>query len=156
MVKTQADGAYYILGSPPPTFACPYCPRHFKAKSGRTRHIQAKHSGVAKPNAPDPDLSHISSSPQPSFHGTNPVSSNFASPPPDLDDIFIDEPNAYLDMDDPQFDQGPPGGNPDDVRGQHGPDAPRTTRIYHPKLDGVLSFSLIYIDINLAIFRADL
>jgi hypothetical protein len=129
----------YILGSPPPTVACPYCPRHFKVKSGRTRHIKAKHSGVPEPHAPEPatDPLRISSSPEspqppPSFYGTNstrsvsPVPSDLASP--------------YLDIDNHQFDQGSLGGDPD----VNLPDAPSIRRTYHPKLNGVLISSLIY------------
>lgn len=45
---------YYSLGSPPPTIACPFCRRYFKTKSGRTRHIQAKHpADSSEPLAPD-------------------------------------------------------------------------------------------------------
>ena len=149
MVKLQVHGAY-IFGSPPPTIACPFCPRHLKSKGGRTRHIQAKHSGVLEPHALDlaTNPSRTSSSPQPSFHGMNPVPSNFVSPPPsDLDDLSIVEPNAYLNINHHQFDQGSPGlGGDPNVRGQHVPDAPRLIHVYHPKLDGGVGFSFdIYI-----------
>jgi hypothetical protein len=200
MENLQVHGAY-ILGSPPPTIPCHYCPRHFKSSGGRTRHILAKHFGMPEPHAPDPatDPLHISSSPQPSFHGANPVPSDFASPPPSDsesesdrshisfgvpephapnpatdpsrissspqssfhgpnpvrsdfpsppfrssdsgDDTTFAEPNAYLDIDDHQFDQGSPGGNPD-VGRRHVPDAPRSSiiRTYHPNLNGVSNF----------------
>lgn len=150
MVKVH--GAY-ILGSPPSTVACPYCPRHFKTKGGRNRHIQAKHSGMREPQAPNPstDPSRTSSSPEPS---------DFASPPSDSDDDL--EPNAYLDIDDHQFndfdqgslggdfDQGSLGGASDSDQGslggdsdqgeRHVSDVPHIIRIYHPKLDGMLNF----------------
>jgi hypothetical protein len=164
----------YILGSPPPTVPCPYCPRYFKAKSGCTRHIQAKHRDsqpIPEPHAPASDPAtdseslpvRISSSPQPSFYGMDPspVPSDFvsaASPASHPSDLDI-EPIAYLDIDDHQFDQGSPGGDLDDVRDEHVPDAPRRIICtYHPKLNGELlsSSSLIYIDIHLAICRADL
>jgi hypothetical protein len=34
------------VGTPSPSLPCPYCPRHFYSKTGRTRHIRAKHPDV--------------------------------------------------------------------------------------------------------------
>ena len=91
LTMSQSPEISYSLGSPPPTIACPHCPRHFKTKSGRTRHIQAKHSAENAPAHPphpsspaatvptfhDPSLSpipsHLRVSPSmpPSFDGLN-------------------------------------------------------------------------------------
>jgi hypothetical protein len=38
------------VGTPPPSLPCPHCPRHFYSKTGRTRHIHAKHSEVVDVN----------------------------------------------------------------------------------------------------------
>ena len=74
----------FQIGSPPPTLKCPYCPRHFKTRSGRTRHIQAKHpTNGSEPHAPDTvaaartSTSPIPSPRQSSFHDPSPVSSHF-------------------------------------------------------------------------------
>ena len=76
------------FGSPPPTLKCSYCPRYFKTKSGRTRHIQAlaKHpTNRSEPHAPDTTPQQSSfywSSPfpspfLPSFHDPSPIPSHF-------------------------------------------------------------------------------
>ena len=54
MLQGQKPQLYSTLqvGSPPPTLACPFCPRHFHSKGGRTKHIRAKHRNHADgPNA---------------------------------------------------------------------------------------------------------
>jgi hypothetical protein len=156
----------YTLGSPPPTFACAYCPRYFKSKSGRTRHIQARHpANGSEPHAPaDP----IPSSPQLSFHDTTPIPSHFTPSLPPSHDEFNADHNLDMDLD-PHIDQGymlsehgdevnenpPPGGNPD-ARNQHVPNVSRVTRSFHPKLDGMSIVCYIYIDINFALCRADM
>ena len=113
----------YTLGSPPPTFACPCCPRHFKSKSGRTRHIQVKHLDyLSEPHAldtgahtsPIPSLNSL----QPSFHNPSPDPS--PSLPPSCNEFNAD-PNIDMDS---------------DIEHPH-PNAPHITRVFHPKLNGM-------------------
>ena len=160
ILQVNADNMHILArGSPPPTLPCPYCLRHFKTKSGRTRHIQTKHGAELQA----PNLA-THPSPQPSDSAS--AASSRPSPRPSLD-IFNAEP---IDIND-QSDQNsivsehgeelevhqnfPPGDDPN-VRDCYVPGVPQITRAYHPKLDGVLDFSLIYLDINLTICRADL
>jgi hypothetical protein len=142
----------YTLGSPPPTLKCPHCPRHFKTKSGRTRHIQGKHPASpnrSEPHAPDTVArpSPIPSLPQPSFHDPSPVPSHFTpSLPPSSDrDGFNTDPN--IDMDIPNINM--------DIEHPH-PDVSRITRVFHPKLNGMSIFFIHIIDVNFSICRGDL
>jgi len=88
----------YSLGSPPPTIACPYCPRYFKTKSGRTRHIQAKHSDRPDTTAahPHPSLPLATASPGPS--GFVP-----SLPPYDGFDADMDIASPILSLPQPSF-----------------------------------------------------
>ena len=94
----------YTLGSPPPTLACTYCPRYFKSKSGRTRHIQAKHpANRFESHAPNTvaHSSPIPSLPQPSFHDPSPVPSHFIPSLPPSCDEFNADPNIDTDIEHP-------------------------------------------------------
>lgn len=74
----------HILGSdPPPTFACPHCPRYFQSKSGRTKHIQAKHVG-SRPQSPNlpPSPVPLSYSSSHGFRSEDPESAPARSTPP--------------------------------------------------------------------------
>jgi hypothetical protein len=132
------------LGPPPPTLPCPYCPRHFRSKGGRRKHIRAKHgSQELEPHEPLP-----SSSSDESYYEQvppSPIPSDCMPPPPSREgsnadyDIGIDHPifdsnhtppGSYVE----ELNQNsPPGGRAHD---RHVPDPPRVTFAYHPKLDG--------------------
>ena len=143
----------YTIGSPPPTLPCPRCPRYFKTKSGRTRHIQAKHpaerfqphapiTGAHVPrisSSPQPSFhnpSTVPSSPQPSFHNPSPVPSHFMPSFHDPSPV----PSDFMASPPPLFDGF--NANPDidmDIEHPH-PDVPRITRVFHPDLNGMLAF----------------
>jgi hypothetical protein len=131
------------LGSPPPPFKCPHCPRHFRSKGGRTKHIQAKHYA----NESEPLGSSPSSSPSPSSSQNSSRKSHEPSP-----SIIGSEPHRHSDVavddigDHADFDFAPPGPCEDlgedlnrnsppgvNARDEH---PPCVTRAYHPKLDG--------------------
>jgi Plavaka transposase len=141
---------FYTLGSQPPDFTCPYCPRRFNSRSGRTRHtkthLQAAdgsephvpNTGASLPPpyfhdpSPSPsfhDPSPLSSSsfhdPLPSFHDPSPVPSQLMpSPPPS--DGFNANPGTDIDIEHPQ------------------PNASRITRIFHRKLNGMSFIFSLY------------
>ena len=132
------------IGSPPPTLACPFCPRHFHSKGGRTKHIRIKHHE----NGPNPHVSNLTvpsspvpSSPNSSSHNVqldqppSPVPPDPSSSPLPLhgevntadnfSDIDIDAEHPQLDLP-PDLNVGdesnenlPPGDNPLE---QHGLD----------------------------------
>ena len=155
--------AYTTLqgGSPPPTLACPSCPRHFHSKGGRRKHIQAKHyANGLDPHASNltlPPLPVLSSSSSTSAHSVqfqqppSPIPSDYyAQSPPShgeaadkVSDIGID----HADLEYPHFDSdrdsAPPGPDPnvgvesnDNPIEQHAPNVQHITYIYHPKLNG--------------------
>ena len=155
----NTHGTILQVGSPPPTLACPHCPRHFHSKGGRTKHIQAKHdanglnphaSNVTLPPSPVSSLSHSSSHIVQFEEPPSPIPSDFTpTPPPSYGeaDAADDFPDIGLDAEYPQFNQNdippdvgdelnedlPPGDNPME---QHAPNPPHITYIYHPKLNG--------------------
>ena len=139
----------FTLGSPPPTLACPHCPRHFRSTGGRTKHIRAKHQTDVSRH-PDPNQSRppspTQSLSQPPPEPPSPVPSNSPTQPPPLRRGFN---HADLDTEHPYSDPGyalpesysdvvnedpPPAG------GRAIPIPPSVTRVYHPKLDGKLIF----------------
>lgn len=127
----------YSLGSPPPTLACPFCPRHFKSKSGRTRHIQAIHP--ANGSAPGTAASATPPPLQPPPHNSSPAphtpdtAAHISLPPQPPHD-----PSPVLSYD--GFDANP---NMDiDIEHPH-PDASRISRVFHPKLNGMPIFFLL-------------
>lgn len=123
------------IGSPPPTLACPHCPRHFYSKGGRTKHVRAMHgadglvpqkSGLSSPSVLSSPVSPSSQHP--------PYQDSLREPSPTPPDSEQDEMLRY------DFDQessrGPLAG--DD---QHVPDSTRLTiRVSHPILDGASRF----------------
>jgi hypothetical protein len=151
----------FPLCSPSPTISCPYCPRWFHSRGGRTQHIQALHQ-VDESEPPEfnppvvpsplPHLLHSSSQPP------SPISSgSVPARPPPSDDIprpfcrDLDSAGLGLDVEGDNFDLGyvPPDINSvfgDEAHEDaplgagmsdcHVPDAPQVTRIYHRKLDG--------------------
>src|SRR3981081_929699 len=77
----------HSLGSPPPTFECPYCIRHFLSRTGRTKHIRARHQveyGLHEPNPyvpPSPIPYLLSHPPSPILSNYTPPPSNYTPPP---------------------------------------------------------------------------
>ncbi len=136
----QTHGA----SSLPPTLPCPYCPRYFHRKGGRTRHIQAKHpANESEPPSPGPSAcpAPISPLPQLSFHGSNSIPSDFMSPHPPSQYGF----NTDTNMDthsDRDYTQPEHNGEVDGNVPGSDPDPSRITCTYHPKLDGMLIFLL--------------
>lgn len=66
----------YTLSSPPPTLTRPHCPRRFRNKSGRTRHIQVAHHLSEGSDSHGPNTAaHTSPVPslESSFHNQSPV-----------------------------------------------------------------------------------
>lgn len=63
--RSQHTHDTHLLGSdsPAPTFSCIYCPRYFHSKSGRTKHIRAKHGLGSGPQNPNLPPSPVASSP---------------------------------------------------------------------------------------------
>jgi hypothetical protein len=168
----QLHNTHLQVGPPPPTLACPYCPRHFYSKGGRTKHIQAKHdangpnphhaSNVTLPPSPVPSLSQGSSSHNVQFE--RPPSSipysGAPSPPPSYGEVDAADNFADIDIDaeypQAQFDRNdsiPPDRNelnedllPRDptMEQPHAPNPPHSvTYIYHPTLNGTVDFSTI-------------
>jgi hypothetical protein len=98
----RRDSIYDTLqvGSPPPTLACPSCPRHFYSKGGCRKHIQVKHranlsrlsphaSNLAPSPSPVPSSSHSTEfdvTPSPPSH---PLDLNEDYIPPDLNEDYI-------------------------------------------------------------------
>ena len=147
----------HTLGSPPPTLACPYCPRHFRSKGGRLKHIRAKHSELHEPNpslrqSPAPSSSRASSYESrnerlPSSIPSDPTPPLTPPPPPPLQGF-----NADVDMgvEDLHFDQDyippEPYPSPSEESDENAPPAeqripdPRhVSCAYHPKLNGMSS-----------------
>jgi hypothetical protein len=133
----------FTLGSPPPTLACPYCPRHFRSTGGRTKHIRAKHqmdgSGCPEPNPSRPP-SPMQSLLQPPPGPPSPVPFNSPTQLPPLcrglDHADLDTEHPYSD---PEYalsgfysdimNEDPPPASSQDI-------PLSVTRAYHPKLDG--------------------
>ena len=146
----------YTLGSPPPTLTCPYCPRHFHSKGGRTQHIRAKHHiDGHEPHGSNPS-SPVSSSLHSSPHefyfeqALSPIP--FESTTPPREEVNTANPDIDVDVEQPPFDSNstppdfygdqlnedlPPG--EDAMEQPDPPHPPHLTRSYHPKLDGELS-----------------
>lgn len=159
----QLHNTYTTLqvGSPPPTLPCPCCPRHFRSKGGRTKHIQVKHHM----NGPNPHASKLTLPPSPagvpfsdSSHSSShnfqfkrppssiPVTSDSSCGEVDAADNFSD---IGIDAEYPLFDRDyiPPDLNVGDELNedppprdspmeQHAPNPSHITYIYHPKLNG--------------------
>ena len=124
--QNQLHNSYITLGSPPPAFACPHCPRHFYSKGGRTKHINVKHHRTHT-NGPNPlaynltlPPSPVPSSPHSSSHNIqferppspSPIPSNSTPPPTpshgevDAADNAVDNfADIGIDAEYPQFDQ---------------------------------------------------
>lgn len=111
----------FTLGSPPPTLSCPYCPRWFYSRGGRTQHIRANHQAVgSEPPEPDPPVapspmphsSHLSSqppSPIPSDYMQPPLSGCMPPPSDDFRPSPLDIPPPSDDMrPSPPVDMPPP------------------------------------------------
>jgi hypothetical protein len=115
------------IGSPP-TLPCPHCPRHFRSKGGRRKHLQVKHPDhtngpnphahatnlVALPPSPVPSSSHSSSYnierlPSPITPDSETTPSE--SPPSSRAELEVDAADDFADIDidaeypGPQFDQ---------------------------------------------------
>jgi hypothetical protein len=75
-LRTHNLGA---LGSPLLAIGCPFCPRHFHNRSGRTNHIRARHQVESELHEPNPS---VPPSPilYPSSHPPSPIPSNHMSP----------------------------------------------------------------------------
>ena len=136
----------HTLCSPPPTLACPYCPRYFHSKGGCTKHIQGKHhvdrseSNLPLPSSPIPSSSQLSShefcyeQPGP----LSPIPSDSTPPPPSQGQFSATEPDVDMDVDNSEHLQSdrdyiPPEGN---AAEWHVPDPPHIKCAYHPKLNG--------------------
>src|SRR6266852_7147416 len=71
----------HALGSPLPTIVCPYCPRHFRSRGGRTKHIRAYHQDESGPPVPNPSAP--LPIPHPSSQPASPIPSDHTPPLPD-------------------------------------------------------------------------
>jgi len=82
MQSQHIHDTHILSSDPPPTFACPHCFRYFHSKSGRTRHIQAKHirSRPQSPNLP-PSPVPLSYSSSHGFRSEDPESAPARSTP---------------------------------------------------------------------------
>jgi hypothetical protein len=124
MIPNQATQIHGV-GSSPPTLPCPYCPRRFYRKGGRTRHIQAKHpdsgSEPLSPAGPAAYPAPISPLAQQSFRGSSSIPSNFTPPLPPSQYGFDVDTNTDREID-------------------ADADPPHVTRTSHPKLDGMSIF----------------
>jgi hypothetical protein len=163
---------HYTLGSPPPTLACPHCLRHFKTKSGRTRHIQAKHPAGA--NGPETHASDTAASRSPipsfpqleaSFHDSSPVPSHFIPSPSPSSSHFIPSPppSHFIPSPPPShFIPSPPSSPPPscdgfiadpnidmDIAEHPHPNASRITRVFHPMLNGMSIFFIYIVTLTL-------
>lgn len=73
------------LGSPPPTLPCSHCPRRFRSKGGRTKHIKVKHPPGANAGGPNlnPQASNLTPPPSPAPSSLHSSSHNirFEQPP---------------------------------------------------------------------------
>ena len=152
----------YTLGSPPPTLVCPFCPRRFNTKSGRTRHMEQKH-----PHDRPDTAAHTSPTPQPSLHNSSPTRSHFLpslhnpSPVPShfmpslhnpspVPSHFTPSLHNPSPIPSPHFMQSPPpscdevNADPNiDMDVEHPrPDSSRLTRVFHPKLNGMSIYFL--------------
>jgi hypothetical protein len=139
----QIRGAF-MPGSPPP-LTCPYCPRRFRSKSGRTQHMLAKHNAeVHDPNgsssslSPSPLPSPLQQSPSHEFHH-EPPSSPIEHPIFDRDET---PPGSDFHIGHELSRDSSPG---DCARERRVPAPPRVTRVYHPKLNGKSNFSVRYV-----------
>jgi hypothetical protein len=142
------------IGSPP-TLPCPHCPRYFRSKGGRRKHLQAKHpdhTNGPNPHAHATNLVALPPSPVPSSSVSSHSSShNIERPPspitpdsestPSSSDIDAEYPGPQ-----PEFDQ-------DYVPHDHHVDVddalnydlpPRQSNIYHPKLNGKYLLPVIH------------
>ena len=135
--------------SSPPALACPYCLRHFKSKSGRTRHILSKHPVNRSESQARDSTAHrspIPSSPPPSFHHPSPSTSHVMTSPPipslPLPSFHNPSPSPSRFMSSP-----PPschGFNADaniDIEHPHNNVSP-ITRVFHPTINGRSIFIL--------------
>jgi hypothetical protein len=155
----------FTLGSPPPTLACPHCPRHFRSKGGRKKHIQKKHgtdglepqeSRSSPSLSPLPSPQAVPSSPHshelyerpPSTTMSDPTKPPSSPSPPSRggsDHFDVD-----MDIEHPDFDQDETP--PQEPLGSFGfgqelsRNSSPVTRTYHPKLNGKSSFfRMLYI-----------
>lgn len=160
MASNQNHDYSLQVGSPPPTLACPFCPRHFKSKSGRTRHIQSIHPDNG--SAPG-TLAAASSTPQPPPHNSSPVpdhdhapdtaADTSPTPPPPQPHPHDSSLSPVLSYD--GFDANHSIDSDIDIEHPH-PDTSRISRVFHAKLNGMSMFFYLYIDINFSICREDL
>jgi hypothetical protein len=152
------------VGSPPPTLACPSCPRHFHSKGGRTKHIRAKHANGPNPHASNltrplalspvptsPNLSlhtvqferppspipsdSTASSPRPPSRGEVDLADNFADIGVEADYLQLDRDHRSPDLNvNDEMNEDLP---PRDNPMERIPNPPHTsTYIYHPHLNG--------------------
>jgi hypothetical protein len=86
----------HILGSPPLTLMCPYCPQHFHSKGGHTQHIQAKHhtdqcephgSNPSLPPSPVPSSLHFSPHEFYYEQALSPIPFESTTPPPSHEEV---------------------------------------------------------------------
>jgi hypothetical protein len=158
------------LNPGPPAIACPYCPRHFRSRGGRTKHILARHqadeSEHHEPNPSAPPSPIPYSSPHPPSPVPSELSSSHYMPPPadyapsPLPEYYMPPPSCG------GADAAPPNSDDEDdigyalLRGgMSNPQVPDTlpiSRAYHPKLDGESVFFWVHTtDTNIAC-RTDL
>jgi hypothetical protein len=145
----------HIYGTPAPGLPCLYCPRHFRSKTGRTRHINAKHLDAVDEDcdaSPPLLLSGRSSGSQRSHRPRDDKSSpvppdrippdRMPSPiPPDRAPSPI--PHNFDMDDDPHADRGytpirseSESSSSAEDRSRQASDPPRIRRTYHNIMDG--------------------
>src|SRR4030088_80147 len=93
----------HALGSPPPTTVCPYCPRHFRSRGGRTKHILAHHQAESGSHEPNPSAP-PSPIPYSSSHPSSPILSNYT--PPHSSNYMPMPPSPFPDYLPPPLDGG--------------------------------------------------
>jgi hypothetical protein len=141
----------HALGTPPP-LPCPHCRRRFHSKTGRTRHIHAKHHNVVNVNVLEPQgrnsspHSDESSGSQDSHRSQDdeqsPVPSDpMPSPAPSFGhnfDMDVDPPHADRDYTPTGSDVDPSeSASSAEDRSSQAPDPPVIERTYHSTMNGM-------------------